>query len=90
LKATPIDALLVLMVVIWGANFSVQKAVFVALQPGGFHDRAGSIDIGAVIFERFDDRRHDIGKRGQMKDGIDPIKMRQDLRALRHIGLNKR
>ena len=24
------------LVVIWGANFSVQKAVFVALQPGGF------------------------------------------------------
>lgn len=25
-----------ILVVVWGANFSVQKAVFVALQPGGF------------------------------------------------------
>src|SRR6186713_1416596 len=24
------------LIVVWGANFSVQKAVFVALQPGGF------------------------------------------------------
>jgi drug/metabolite transporter (DMT)-like permease len=37
LKATPIDALLVLMVVIWGANYSLIKRCFVEIPPLPFN-----------------------------------------------------
>ncbi len=35
-RGTGTEILLVLMTLIWGANFSVQKYAFTALTPGGF------------------------------------------------------